>query len=208
MILDWLRVKIPSISTGEMLRAEIAGGTPLGKEVQSVIAAGSLVGDDLINRLTEARIDHSDCANGFLLDGYPRTLRQAVFLDGLLADRGLPAPIVIHFDVPADVLTGRMVCRRQCAQCGLMFNILSKRPRVGGRCDECGGHLIVRKDDREEVIRERLRTYEEQTAPVLGHYYNGNYLHFPGDRSPVYIFEEVTAALEPFINRHAGTSAP
>jgi adenylate kinase len=200
MILDWLKVKIPSISTGEMLRAEIEANTPLGLEVKSTIAAGCLVGDDLINRLLAARIDQPDCALGFMLDGYPRTTQQAQFLDRLLAKRNLPAPIVVHLDVPAEVLIGRMVCRRQCAQCGMMFNILSKRPKKAGRCDQCAGHLMVRKDDREDVIRERLRTYEAQTTPVIGHYYNGNYLHIPGDRSPMYIFEAVTNALEPFVN--------
>jgi len=200
MILDWLKVKIPSISTGEMLRAEIAAATPLGKEVKSIIAAGGLVDDDLINRLLAARIERPDCVNGFMLDGYPRTLRQAEFLDNLLAERHLPAPVVVHLDVPADVLVGRMICRRQCAQCGLMFNILSKRPKHAGRCDECHGHLMVRRDDREDVIRERLRTYDAQTTPVISHYYNGNYCHIPGDRSPMYIFEAVTHALEPYVN--------
>ena len=203
MIVDWLKVKIPSISTGEMLRAEVAAATPLGLEVKSVMASGGLVNDDLINRLLAARIDRPDCANGFMLDGYPRTTEQAEFLDKLLAERGLPEPVIVHLDVPAEVLIGRIVCRRQCAQCGMMYNILSKRPKKAGRCDECGGHLIVRYDDREEVIRERLRTYEAQTTPVISHYYNGNYLHIPGDRSPMYIFEAITNALEPYVNAAA-----
>lgn len=200
MILDWLKVKIPSISTGEMLRAEIAAKTPLGLETKAIITAGGLVGDDLINSMLAARIDRPDCKNGFMLDGYPRTLEQAEFLDSLLVERGLPLPVVIHMDVPADVLVGRIVCRRLCAQCGQMYNILSKRPKTPGRCDECGGHLMVRKDDREDVIRERLRTYEAQTTPVLSHYYNANYCHIPGDRSPMYIFEAITTFLEPLLN--------
>jgi adenylate kinase len=200
MIIEWLKVKIPSISTGEMLRAEIAARTPLGLESQAVIASGGLVGDDLINRMLAARIDRPDCRNGFMLDGYPRTLEQAEFLDRLLAERKLPPPVVIHMDVPADVLVGRIVCRRQCARCGLMFNILSMRPKTPGRCDECGGNLMVRKDDREDVIRERLRTYEAQTMPVLTHYYNGHYCHIAGDRSPMYTFEAITNFLEPLLN--------
>jgi adenylate kinase len=196
MILDWLPERIPSISTGEMLRGEIARDSDLGRQTKSIIAAGGLVGDDIINRMLQARIDEPDCRNGFLLDGYPRTPEQAEFLDGLLAARGMPEPLVIHLDVPSEVLISRMVCRRQCSGCGQMFNILSKRPKSPGRCDTCGSPLIVRKDDREEVIRERLRTYDAQTQPVLSHYYNGNYFHIEGDRSPRYIFEAITHALE------------
>lgn len=200
MILDWLPERIPSISTGEMLRAEIAQGTALGRETKAVIAAGGLVGDEIINRMLAARIGQPDCRNGFMLDGYPRTPQQAEFLDTVLARRGMPQPLVIHLDVPAEVLISRMVCRRQCSECGLMYNVLSKRPKSPGRCDVCEAPLMVRRDDREEVIRERLRTYEAQTQPVLSHYYNGNYFHIAGDRSPMYIFEAITRALEPVLN--------
>jgi adenylate kinase len=203
LILDWLPFKIPSISTGEMLRAEIAEGTPLGLETKAIIAAGGLVGDDIINRMLEHRISHPDCANGFLLDGYPRTLAQAEFLDSLLASKQT-TPIVIHLDVPADVLVGRMICRRMCAKCGQMFNVLSKRPKTPGRCDDCDGPLEVRKDDREDVIRERLAAYNALTRPVLGHYYNGNYFHIPGDRSSTYIFESITGVLDRFLPAAAG----
>ncbi|MEP6717232.1 MAG: nucleoside monophosphate kinase, partial [Terriglobia bacterium] len=137
MLLQRLKVAIPSISTGEMLRSEIASGTALGVESKAVMGAGGLVDDDLINRLLEARVARSDCDEGFLLDGYPRTRAQAEFLDGLLGRRGLGSPLVIHLDVPADVLIGRMIARRQCGKCGLMFNILSKRPRTPSRCDDC-----------------------------------------------------------------------
>jgi adenylate kinase len=200
LIIDWLRdgpgKAIPSISTGDMLRAEIAAGTPLGREVQSIMAAGALVSDDLINAALCARVQQPDCGRGFMLDGYPRTVEQAEYLDDLLAARNLPAPIVIHLDVPADVLVGRMVSRRQCPQCGQMFNILSKRPKVTGRCDDDGTPLIMRKDDREDVIRERLRTYEEVTRPVVAYYPSDRYFQISGDRSTPYIFEEITGILE------------
>lgn len=182
-----------------MLRGEIAAGTALGLETKSIIASGGLVGDDIINRIVKQRIEKPDCANGFMLDGYPRTIQQAEFLDTELAALGMPEPVVVHLDVPTEVLVSRIICRRQCQACGAMFNILSRRPHVPGRCDDCGGALIVRHDDREEVIRERLRGYEAQTQPVLAHYYNGNYCHIPGDRSPVYIFEAITNFLEPFV---------
>jgi adenylate kinase len=196
LILDWLKPSIPAISTGDMLRAEIAAGTELGKKTQATIAAGALVSDDLINDILHARIDQPDCGNGFMLDGYPRTVEQAEYLDRLIAERGLPAPIVIHLDVPADVLVGRMISRRQCPQCGAMYNVLSKRPKVAGRCDECGSALIVRKDDREDVIRERLASYKQVTRPVLNHYPSEQYFQISGDRSTSYIFEEITTILE------------
>ena len=137
--------------------------------------------------------------HGFMLDGYPRTPAQAEFLDTQLAARGLAPPVVIHLDVPAEVLIGRMICRRECGRCGQMFNILSKRPKSPGRCDNCGGPLTVRTDDREEVIRERLSAYDAQTRPVLSHYYNGNYFHIPGDISTMYAFEAITHVLEPVV---------
>jgi adenylate kinase len=196
LILDWLKPRIPAISTGDMLRAEVAAETELGKKTQSIIASGGLVNDDLINQILRARIEQSDCKNGFMLDGYPRTVEQAEFLDLLLAERGLPKPIVIHLDVPADVLVGRMISRRHCSQCGQMYNILSKRPKVAGRCDEDGAPLLVRKDDKEDVIRERLATYAKVTRPVLSHYPSDQYFQISGDRSTSYIFEEITGILE------------
>lgn len=179
-----------------MLRAEIAANTPLGRETQSIIAAGGLVPDDLINAALSSRIQQPDCRGGFMLDGYPRTVEQAQYLDTQLASRNLPAPVIIHLDVPADVLVGRMVSRRQCSQCGQMFNVLSKRPRVADRCDDDGAPLVTRKDDREDVIRERLRTYEEVTRPVVAHYPSDRYFQIAGDRSATYIFEEITRILE------------
>jgi adenylate kinase len=200
LILDWLGNAIPSISTGDMLRGEIAAGTALGAQTQAIIAAGGLVPDDLINSALAVRIQQADCARGFMLDGYPRTVEQAGYLDALLQERNFPAPIVIHLDVPADVLVGRMVSRRQCTKCGQMYNILSKRPKVAGRCDGDGEPLIVRKDDREDVIRERLRTYAEMTRPVLTHYPSDRYFQISGDRSSPYIFEEITKILDPFVS--------
>jgi adenylate kinase len=207
LIIGWLReclgYTIPSISTGDILRAEIAAGTPLGRETQSIITAGGLVPDDLINAALASRIEQPDCRSGFLLDGYPRTVEQAEYLDKLLVSRNLPSPIVIHLDVPADVLVGRMVSRRQCSKCGQMFNILSKRPKVPGRCDDDSAPLVTRKDDREDVIRERLRTYEEVTRPVVAHYPSDRYFQISGDRSAPYIFEEITNVLESLTGKHA-----
>lgn len=170
--------------------------TALGLEAQSIVAAGGLVPDSLVNRMLCSRISQPDCEDGFMLDGYPRTVEQAEYLDELVAARNLPPPVVIHLDVPADVLVGRMVSRRQCSKCGRMFNVLSARPKVDGFCDDDGAPLIMRRDDREDVIRERLRTYEEVTRPVLNHYPSERYFQISGDRSANYIFEEITRILE------------
>jgi adenylate kinase len=203
-MIEWMREHygdaIPSISTGEMLRAEIAAGSALGQSVQAVIAAGGLVSDDMINAALAARIQKPDCARGFMLDGYPRTVEQAEYLDRLLKERGFGEPVVIHLDVPANVLVGRIVSRRQCSQCSRMFNVLSDRPKVDGVCDDDGAPLITRKDDKEDVIRERLRTYNEMTRPLIAHYPSDRYFQIVGDRSQAYIFEEITGILEKLPN--------
>lgn len=201
MLLDWLPGSLPSVSTGEMLRTEITRESALGLQSKAIIAAGGLVDDHIINAMLASRIRQPDCRHGFLLDGYPRTPEQAVFLDGLLQARGVPPPFVLHLDVPNEVLISRMISRRQCSGCGVMFNILSKRPKSPGRCDECGAALMVRKDDRETVIRQRLRTYDAQTQPVLSHYRTGNYFHIPGEGSPAHIFAAITNALHPVVNQ-------
>jgi adenylate kinase len=195
-IVDWL--KIPAISTGDMLRAEIKAGSELGKAAQATIAGGGLVSDDIVNQILEARIAQPDCTRGFILDGYPRTVEQAEFLDAALGAKSIPRPVVLLFDVPADALIGRMTSRRWCPKCGRTYNILSVRPKSPGKCDDDGEALILRKDDREEVVRERLRTYDELTRPILAHY--SDYVNIHGDRSPAYIFEEITGILEPMFH--------
>lgn len=203
LIVDWLPGKIPTISTGDMLRAEIAAGTPLGLQTKSIIAAGNLVSDDLVNQILRARISRPDCQNGFMLDGYPRTVDQAEYLDTVLAELGMPSPVVLHLDVPADVLVGRMVSRRNCPKCGRQYNTLSMKPKVDGICDDDGTPLATRADDREDIIRDRLKTYAEVTRPVLSHYPGDRYFQIPGERSTQYVFEEITDILERFLAEEA-----
>jgi len=195
LITNWLG--IPAISTGDMLRAEIQAGTPLGTAAQSIMASGGLVGDDLVNEMLANRVSQPDCKAGFLLDGYPRTVEQAEFLDRLLCERGIPKPVILHLDVPMDALVGRMSSRRQCPTCKRIYNLLHQPPVQTGVCDDDGTLLITRKDDQEDVVRERLRTYDAVTRPVLAHYQDRNYHQIRGDRSPSYIFEEITGILEP-----------
>ena len=202
LIVDWL--KIPAISTGDLLRAEIKAGSELGKAAQATIASGGLVSDGLVNQILKARISQPDCERGFILDGYPRTVEQAEFLDATLREKSIGSPVVLHFDVPRDALVGRMTSRRQCPKCGRTYNILSVRPKSPGRCDDDGEPLVIRKDDREDVVRERLRAYDELTRPILAHY--SDYHHILGDRSPAYIFEELTGILEPMFHRNGHSS--
>lgn len=194
LITNWLRV--PAISTGEMLRGEIRAGTALGQAARSIMASGGLVGDDLVNAMLAARVSQPDCGGGVLLDGYPRTVEQADFLDQVLAERSMPPAIVLHLDVPNDALIGRMSSRRQCPACSRVYNLLHEPPQTAGLCDDDAIPLITRKDDREEVVRARLEMYDEVTRPVLAHYQHQNYHQIRGDRSPSYIFEAIQGILE------------
>ena len=204
LITNWLG--IPAISTGDMLRGEIQAGTALGDAARSIMANGGLVGDDLVNKMLAQRVAQPDCDRGFLLDGYPRTVQQAEYFDRLVAQRGLPKPIILHLDVPMDALIGRMTSRRQCPKCGRIYNLLHQPPKKAGVCDDDGTPLVTRKDDQEDVVKERIRTYDELTRPVLAHYQDRNYYQIRGDRSPSYIFEEITGILEPLVSKN-GASA-
>ena len=124
------RFQIPAISTGEMFRAECQSGSELGKLASSIMSKGGLIGDDIVNAMVASRISRPDCARGFLLDGYPRTVPQAMQFADLLRQRGLPNPVVIHLDVPDDTLVGRLTARRQCPQCKRIYNLLSQAPKV------------------------------------------------------------------------------
>jgi adenylate kinase len=171
------------------------------------MAAGGLVGDDLVNAMLARRLEGEDCREGFLLDGYPRTVEQAEFLDCLLLKRKLPTPLLLHLDVPNDALVSRMTSRRECPACKRIYNLLHQRPKKDATCDDDGTALITRKDDREETVRERLDTYERVTRPVLAHYDYQNYYQIRGDRSPNYIFEEIAGVLEPLANRNGNSSS-
>ena len=161
------RFHIPAISTGEMFRAECKAGTELGKAACSILARGGLVSDELVNGIVANRIARPDCKEGFLLDGYPRTVPQAIWFSALLRDRGLPMPVVIHLDVPDEALVTRLTARRQCPQCKHIYNAVLQPPKVAGVCDEDGAALLTRDDDREDVVRQRLRAYDELTGPIL-----------------------------------------
>jgi len=165
------RYGLAHLSTGDMLREAVAAGTEIGREAKSIMDAGQLVPDELIIRLVEARISEPDCAKGFLLDGFPRTLAQAEALDRLLAERGARLDAVIEFAVDDEALVERISGRFSCKKCGALYHDRFKPTKVPGVCDVCGGTEFVRRpDDNPETVRARLRAYHEQTAPLLPYY--------------------------------------
>jgi adenylate kinase len=163
-LVEWLN--IPQISTGDMLREHIRNGDAIGLAIVERMRAGSLVSDELVNQLVFERISQPDCNRGFILDGYPRTPAQAEEMMRLLAARGA-GEVVIHLVVDYNVIISRMSGRRVCPKCGTLYNAVSRPPKVDGICDLDGAALVIRDDDREEVVRERLAQYERQTRPLI-----------------------------------------
>lgn len=186
---------IPAISTGDMIRAEIKAGTELGKVAAAVTITGGLLSDDLVNQIVRSRLSKDDCRTGFLLDGYPRTIPQAEYLAALLGELGLPQPLVLHIDVPADLLIERTCNRRYCPQCGAIYNLLTHPPKHPGRCDACATELKQRDDDCEETVRNRLAAYERSTAPLIDHYSRSRYTRIDGAGSPDDVFQAILKAL-------------
>ena len=191
--------KIPAISTGEMLRAECQGETVLGVALRSIIAAGSLVDDELVNDLVVHRVTKPDCNRGFILDGYPRTAAQADFLSRFVKNSKLPEPTVIHLDVPAPVLVARLSSRQSCPACGRSYN-LQKLPARTGRCDADGQTLIARADDAAEVVSQRLEAYHKLSEPLIEYYQGANYHRIDGQCTPERISDEIRS----IIAGHAG----
>lgn len=164
------RFEACQISTGDILRKAVADKTPLGKEAESYLSRGELVPDDVIVRLVGERLKQKDCANGFVLDGFPRTLPQAESLEGILKTMALPLDAVLSIQVPHDVIVERLAGRRNCQNCGALYHVNFDPPSNGQTCDRCDGGLQQRDDDREETIITRLRVYESQTAPLANYY--------------------------------------
>ncbi|MFJ5232967.1 adenylate kinase [Kitasatospora sp. NPDC088391] len=164
-------LSIPHISTGDLFRANISQGTPLGVEAKSYMDAGRLVPDEVTIGMAKDRMLQSDAANGFLLDGFPRNLGQAEALDAILAENGIALDGVLDLEVPEDEVVKRIAGRRLCRKDGAhVFHVVYNPPKTEGVCDECGGELYQRSDDTEEAVRVRLEEYHSKTEPIIGYY--------------------------------------
>lgn len=199
-------VKGPHISTGDMLRRHIEEQDAIGRQIRDRMRAGQLVPDELVNRLVEQRIQESDCREGFILDGYPRTVNQASVLGTLARTIGI-APTVLHLVVEYDKLVARLSDRRQCPVCGTLYNLSTTPPRAAGICDREGAVLVTREDDREPAIRERLDEYEMQTQPVVEALHASGVTVFEIDaagNSPDRIAQSICAKLAGFGSNASG----
>ena len=169
--------KIPHISTGDMLREAVAAGTDLGLKVKEIMDKGLLVPDDLMIDLVRERLSREDTRNGFILDGFPRTVEQAAALDEMLEDLGRKIDVALLVNADEEEVVKRISSRRVCPECGKVYNLLTIRPKVEGRCDNDGAELIQRDDDMPDTVRARYRVYLEKTEPVI-QYYSSNKSQF------------------------------
>ena len=163
---------IPQISTGDMLRENINNGTPLGKEAQKFMTGGKLVPDSVILDMIAKRLDESDCSNGYILDGFPRTIPQAEGLDNLLDGMNQKLDYVVVMDIPDNLIITRLSNRRSCKECGHVYNLIFDPPDNIGKCNECSEELYLREDDNPATIQERLTVFHQQTEPVIKYYSN------------------------------------
>ncbi len=188
---------IPHISTGDMFRAAVKQQTPMGLEAKKYMDSGKLVPDEVTIGVVKERLAEPDCANGFLLDGFPRTVQQAVALDEILSGMNGKIDLVLNIDVPDDILFDRMAGRVSCEQCKAVYNTKFKAPKTEGICDQCGGSLIQRADDQPETVKSRLEVYHAQTAPLLDYYsHKGNLQNVDGNRDVNVVFADVQKLME------------
>lgn len=185
--------QIPHISTGDIFRANMSQGTPLGKLAKEYVDAGKYVPDDVTNAMVKDRLAKDDCKKGFILDGYPRTADQAEALESMLSDLGLKLAGVVNVVVPDELLVDRVVGRRVCRSCGATYHVRTNPPKVEGVCDKCGGELYQRSDDTVEKVSVRLGLYHNQTAPLLEYYRNKGLVKEVNGDQPM---EAVTAAIK------------
>lgn len=185
------------ISTGDMFRAAIKEGTEMGKKAKEYMDKGALVPDEVVVGMVKERLSKPDCADSFLLDGFPRTLEQAKALDATLKEMGIQLNGVINIAVPREKLMARLTGRRVCKGCGASYHVIFNQPQVEGRCNGCAGELYQRSDDNEEAVGNRLDVYEAQTQPLIDYYSRqGLLLNINGDQEINKVLEEILARLK------------
>ncbi|WP_125153940.1 adenylate kinase [Clostridium rectalis] len=190
------KYSIPHISTGDIFRKNISEKTPLGVKAKSYIDKGQLVPDELTIDIVNDRLKNDDCKKGFLLDGFPRTVKQAEALDDFLNNNGSKIDTALLIDVPEKFILDRMTGRRVCTACGASYHIRFNPPKVESKCDACGGELIQRKDDTEETVKERLTVYSNQTQPLVEYYKNNDSLSIvDGTREINDVFKNISNIL-------------
>jgi adenylate kinase len=190
------RYSIPQVSTGDLLRAAVAAGTELGKKAKAIMDAGQLVADDIVVGMIRERLQQPDTRNGFILDGFPRSIGQAEALDTMLAGLKQPLDRALLLDVKFDSLLKRLTGRRTCKVCGQMYNVYYSPPKKEGVCDREGAALEQRADDNEATISKRLKVYQDQTEPLVGYYKKQNkFAVVEGEGSIDGIYERIVAAL-------------
>ena len=190
------KYELTHISTGDIFRANLKQGTPLGLKAKEYMDKGLLVPDELVCDLVKDRVQQDDCKNGYLLDGFPRTVYQAENFDKYLKDSGEELSVVLNIQAPFEDLFNRAAGRRVCKQCGKTHNVISLPPKTEGICDECGGELIHRTDDQPDTVRNRLKVYEDQTSPLVEYYTaSGKIANVDGNRPIPEVFEEICALL-------------
>lgn len=189
-------LNITHISTGDMFRAAIKEGTEMGKKAKEYMDAGQLVPDEVVVGMVKERLTKPDCRNGFLLDGFPRTLAQADALSATLAQMSIALDGVINIAVPREKLMARLTGRRICRSCGASFHVVFNPPKQEGVCDSCGGELYQRDDDNEATVGNRLDVYEAQTQPLIDYYANkGQLININGDQEIKQVMEDILASL-------------
>ena len=187
---------VPHISTGDIFRENIKNGTPLGKKAQEYMNKGELVPDSLVIEIATDRLTKDDCKDGFLLDGFPRTVEQAEALDEFLAGLGRKVDHVLDIDVAAQILMTRLTGRRVCKGCGATYHVTNIPPKVEGVCDSCGGELYQRDDDTAETVSNRIEVYNSQTKPLIDYYEKvGNIAHLDGSIDPDDLLAEIVKIL-------------
>jgi adenylate kinase len=191
------KYNIPQISTGDMLRDAVRKKTELGKKAEKIMSSGELLPDEIILNLIRNRISDKDCKNGFLLDGFPRTIVQAEELDDLMKNLNLPPLICIEIMVPDEEIINRLINRRQCHHCGTDYNLLSNPPPANMICPKCGGEIFHRKDDNIITISNRLHVYHEQTEPLTKYYRDKNHFYsIEGTGNIEDIYKKINQILE------------